>query len=143
MNPDISGTWHLTSFEQININTKQKSYPLGKNPVGLLIYTDDGNMSVNMMSSDRKRFSKNDIMSGKDDEIISAYKTYNSYSGKYEIINNKIIHKILVASFPNYVGTEQVRYFRLEDKNTLILETPEILVDNDIQVAYITWKRDD
>lgn len=121
MKKNIVGTWRLSNFEQIDIKTKQKSYPFGDNPVGLLIYTSDGTMSVNIMTSNRKNFIDNDIMTGIDSEIISAYKTYTSYSGKYVVEENKITHKIIVALFPNNIGTEQIRYFEFEDENTLIL----------------------
>lgn len=38
----ILGTWTLVSFEAIDVDTSTKSYPLGPDAQGLIMYTEDG-----------------------------------------------------------------------------------------------------
>ena len=70
MSERFIGTWKLVSYE--NRSGDQVTYPLGKNPVGYIMYNDEGYMAVALMASNRKRFSSMDIMGGTTEEIVAA-----------------------------------------------------------------------
>lgn len=125
---DLVGTWKLVDFQSLDPN-KKTGYPFGKNPIGTLVYTQSGYMSVALMSSDRKQFGLSteqmqelrNSASGlnlllnlfKYIKIASIYlqaaRTYLSYSGTYDVVDNKVIHRVEVALIPDWTGTDLER----------------------------------
>tara|TARA_Y100000590_G_C15718839_1_gene1012823 strand:+ start:829 stop:1254 length:426 start_codon:yes stop_codon:yes gene_type:complete len=138
-NNNIIGTWRLVSYFYIDKNG-ETGYPLGPNPKGYITYTEDGYMSVSMSASDRPNRSTDDLLDGTDEEKIAEAATYISYCGKYDLYDDRVVHKIEVALFPNRVGTSQTRYYKFED-DKVILTTPPISIHNMPQVCTIVWER--
>jgi len=132
------GTWKLVSYE--NRSGDQVTYPVGKNPVGYIMYNAEGYMAVALMASNRKRFSSIDIMGGATEEIVAAYGTYLSYCGKYAVTEARVIHHVEVSSYPNWIGQDQVRFYKFEG-NKLILSTPFMILGGKQQRGYLIWER--
>lgn len=64
-------------------------YPYGKDAIGYLMYSQDGYMSVVIMTANRPRFAAEDILKRSAQEKAAVYETYFSYCGKYEIQANR------------------------------------------------------
>jgi len=135
----LVGTWRLLSCE-LRTADGRVSYPFGRDPVGYIMYSEDGYMSVAFMSANRPRFAVGDILGGTTEEKVTAAETYISYCGKYEIQGNKVIHHIEVSLFPNWIGVDQERIFEFEG-DRLSLSTPPLLVGGMEQSAYLIWER--
>jgi hypothetical protein len=116
------------------------NHPFGHNPVGYIVYSGDGYMSVAFMSAERIPFASGDPFSASGDEIEAAFHSYFSYAGPYEIDVNKVIHHIQVCIFPNWIGVDQERFFKL-DGSRLTLSTPPILQKGTEQTAHLIWER--
>jgi len=138
MSERFIGTWKLVSFEMRSDN--QVTYPLGKDPVGYLIYSHEGYMAASLMASKRQRFSSMDILKATTEEIVAAYGTYVAYCGKYEVTEDKVTHLVEVSLFPNWVGGKQERFYKLEG-DELILSTPPMIVGGKQQISYLIWKK--
>lgn len=78
---------------------------MGRGPVGILIYTEQGYMSATIARSQRTRFVSESLFEGRDTEKISAFDEYVSYCGRYEIKGNRIFHKVETSLFPNWIRT--------------------------------------
>jgi hypothetical protein len=104
------------------------------------MYDEDGYMSVAIMHSDRPKFATEDRFRGTTDEKAAASDTYLSYCGRYETKKDKIIHHVEASLFPNWVGTDQERFFRF-DKDRLSLTTPPFLLDGIHRIGHLIWKR--
>jgi hypothetical protein len=133
------GTWRLVSCRWID-DDGRVTYPYGRSPVGYLIYTDTGHMGVNFMSANRRRFSSQHLLAASAEEERSAKKSYQAYSGRYEVRGDKMIHHVEVSLFPNWVGQEQERYYTLEG-NILCLSTEPLPFRDTHQTAYLEWER--
>ena len=138
MSERFIGTWKLVSFEMRSDD--QVTYPLGKDPVGYLIYSHEGYMAASLMASKRQRFSSVDILKATTEEIIAAYGTYVAYCGKYEVTEDKVTHLVEVSLFPNWVGGKQERFYKLEG-DELILSTPPMIVGGKQQISYARAKK--
>ena len=103
-------------------------YPYGENPFGILIYTPDGYMSALLMDPDRKRFASDDLKTGTVDDIKQAYDKFDAYCGTYTIDEEKgtVTHHVEGAKFPNWVGTDQIRYFELKENTLCIRATLKV-----------------
>jgi hypothetical protein len=138
MSGKFIGTWKLVSFEMRSDD--QVTYPWGKDPVGLLMYNDEGYMSVAIMASNRRRFSTMDFTKVATEEVAAAADNYDAYCGKYEVTKNKVTHLVEVAFVPNRVGEKEERFYEFEgDKLTLI--TPPMTYGGKQVKFYATWKR--
>ncbi len=147
------GTWKLVEMKSVDKEQKI-SYPYGKNPVGQIIYTQEGYMSASIMRSNRLNLglSMEEIQNGRKVsklELITnilkyikapfiysqAAMNYISYSGKYEIRDNKVIHDVEVSLIPDMIGINLERNFELSED---ILVLSKLFAGN---TFYLTWQR--
>lgn len=133
------GTWRLVSCRWVD-DDGRVTYPYGRSPVGYLIYTDTGHMAVNFMSANRRRFASEVRTEGTPEEERSAKKSYQAYSGRYEVRGNTIVHHVEVSLFPNWVGREQERFYEL-DGDRLCLSTEPLPSGKTHQTAHLEWER--
>jgi hypothetical protein len=133
------GTWRLISFESRTADG-EVSYPYGRDAIGYITYGDSGYMSVAIMAAHRQQFAAGDILGGTTEEKVHAAETYLSYCGRYEVLTGKVIHRIEVRLFPNWIGGVQERFYTFTD-NRLTLSTPPILLNGKLRTSYLIWER--
>ena len=121
---NIVGTWRLLSWVAQDQESGALVDVFGANPTGYLIYTPGGRVTVNLTAEGRKPLS-GDRFSSPVEERALAFSTSIAYSGTYTVKGDAVTHRVEVASFPNWVGTEQVR-FVLVDGDKLTMKTPPI-----------------
>lgn len=133
------GTWQLASFHLKTLDG-QITYPFGKEAIGYYLFSESGYMSVTVMAANRSRFAAGDLMGGTTEEKVKAAETYITYSGKYEVKQDKLVVHPEVAFFPNWIGGEQVRLVEFSG-DELSLSTPLLLLAGQQQTAHLVWKR--
>ena len=139
--PDLIGTWRLVSYEA-RTSSGEARYPLGQDVVGQLSYDAGANMSAHVMRVDRPTFSSNDPGSGTDAEVRAAFEGHASYFGTYTVdpAARTVTHHVRGASYPNWVGYDQIRYYRIDGPH-LVLSTPPILDHGEALEYILTWER--
>jgi len=137
-NPFV-GTWRLRSYEGRRTDGEVR-YPWGQDPVGFLMYSQEGYVSVAMMSANRPRFAAKDIKRGTTEEKVAAVDTYISYCGRYEVQGDMVIHHVEVCLFPNWIGNDQKRTFEF-DGDRLLLSTEPIAVGEMQWTGHLIWER--
>lgn len=135
----LVGTWRLLSFESRDSNGNV-SYPLGKEAVGYLMYTEDGYMSVSIMKADRAKTGVEAPLLAKPEDKIAAADSYLSYSGRYEIRPDGLVHHVEFSLFPDYVGTVQERTYRLSG-DRLVIDAPPISILRATFSLHLTWEK--
>jgi hypothetical protein len=140
MSADLfAGTWRLLSLEA-KTSTGDVSYPYGKDATGYLLYSREGYMSVSVMQAHRANFGSQDDMQATPEEKLAAFDSYASYSGRYELRDEKVIHRIEISLFPNWSGNEQARLFEFSG-DRLTLSTPPMLVGGVERTLLAIWER--
>ena len=135
----LVGAWKLVGYE-CKAGERELDSPLGPDPVGYIVYTADGHMSVQIAAAQRPRFASEDLLGGTPEEKGAAADTYIAYCGTYELFDDRVVHHVEQSFFPNRVGTAQTRYYKLEG-GRIELTTPPILIDGEEQVCRISWER--
>lgn len=97
-------------------------------------------MAVSFMPASRRMFAAGDTMRGSTEEKVAAAETYIGYSGRYEVLGDKVVMHPEVSFFPNRVGVDQVFFWELVG-NRLTLSTPPILAGGVQQTAHLVWER--
>lgn len=135
------GAWQLVSSE-FNLPDGSKRYPLGKEVIGRLNYDADSNMNAQLYRADRPKFSQDDQAMASHGEIKDAFISSVCYFGRYtlDIENQSITHLVEGSLFPNWIGGQQLRYFRFED-GKLFLSTPPFLMNGVTQTGTLIWEK--
>jgi hypothetical protein len=135
------GTWRLISFESRD-EVGNVQYPFGPKVAGQLSYDADGNMSALVIGTTVPRFAADDLRKGTDAEVRAAFESGVSYFGTYrvDVASGTVTHHVLGATFPNWVGTNQVRYFRAEGRR-LTLSAPPMPVGGHQVTPTLVWER--
>jgi hypothetical protein len=137
----IIGTWRLVSAGNIRKDGSFEPFPeFGPHPIGYLIYDTTGHMCVSMANPDHPRWANAEKPT--DAEMLHSYRVMYAYCGTYEIQEkeHRVIHRPEMASWPHYVGTDQIRPYRLEGKQ-LILSDHETAPNGEPSAYQITWER--
>ena len=118
----IVGTWQLTSYSQVFLDTKEVTLPFGENPTGYIQYSPAGHVVVYLSEGAVPR-TATAVYS--DAERAAVHKgIVGAYAATYRIEGNKVIHHVLTAWRPEWIGTDQVRYFELSGDNLVIKTAP-------------------
>jgi hypothetical protein len=138
---NLVGTWRLISYEA-RAASGEARYPFGQHVVGQLFYDVHGNMSAHVMRVDRPTFASDDSGAGTDAEVRAAFEGHASYFGKYTIDPSArtVTHHVRGASYPNWMGHDQIRYYRI-DGSHLVLSAPPILDHGESLEYTLTWER--
>jgi hypothetical protein len=137
----LIGTWTLVSFHHVgeggeSVNT------YGETPVGQLMYDALGYMSAQIMNPARPRFASGNRRIASDEELREAIEGYVSYFGRYTVDEpgRFVVHHEAGDIFPNAVGTQQKRFFRMEGE-LLVLTTPPYVIGAISSTARVVWRR--
>ena len=123
----LTGTWRYISLSGKSTQG-DVIYPYGEHIYGMLMYDPGGYMSALLMHPDRPGFASGDMMKGTPEELKAAFEEFDAYCGTYTINdeNASVIHHVQGAKFPNWVGTDQVRFYNFST-DTLKITAPPIL----------------
>jgi hypothetical protein len=139
--PALVGTWRLVSLESRTTGGEIR-YQLGRAARGQLLYDAAGHMSAQLMDPERPQFASGDLARGSDAEVRAAMVGYIAYYGTYtlDLSRGVVTHHVQGALFPNWVGGDQVRYFRL-DGDRLTITTPPIRIGAEDSTTVLVWER--
>jgi len=136
----IVGTWRLVSWV---VEGEDGSFrqPYGEVPGGQIIYTSSGRMSAQLM----KPGAELDNLDGLDatEAISRVAKTFFAYYGRYTVDEaaGTVTHHVEGCLAPTWVGTDQVRAFRFEDTDHLVLSARLDESTNVPGTNELLWKR--
>jgi hypothetical protein len=133
LNRSLVGRWRLLRWERLEADGETR-LPFGDKPVGVVIYTDDGFMAVQIMKSeDGSNPSPNESQS-----VRASGRAYLAYCGRYEVneAGTIVIHHVEASLNPNWVNNDQARNIEwIEDG--LLLSTTE-----GSTLIKLYWRRD-
>lgn len=140
MSVQLIGTWKLQAWRRLS-GDGTVVYPLGEGASGLLIYTANGRMAVQLAAADRPLLTSDDPLGGDIEQRARAYSTCLAYVGTYEVRGDTVVHRIEESLYPNWSGAEQARPFTY-DGTELVLRTPPVEGPNGPVVNEIAWTRE-
>ena len=113
--PTLEGRWKLRAAEDLRADGTVARLPWGEHPVGSII-VERGACYVQIMSSDTPSFAKGAAPAAEQMKA-ALLSSYIAYSGACTIneAESSVTLKVDAAWQPNYVGTEQKRFFRFEN----------------------------
>jgi hypothetical protein len=109
----LAGRWKLLAAEDLRADGTVARLPWGPHPVGSIV-VEGGACYIQIMSTDVPSFATGTPVRGQMKAMLLS--SYIAYSGPCVVDETKgsVTLKVEAAWRPDYVGTEQVRYFRFE-----------------------------
>ena len=140
----FAGTWNLVDA-YAETDGKRKTFALGEGTEGRIMYDAAGNMAAQLMNPTRSPMSSRNPSALAPEEFREAYLGYTAYYGVYEVDDEAgtITHHVTGALTPNWVGTDQVRYFELEGNRVKLRTPPMTTRDGSRAVNVLIWERMD
>ena len=138
----LVGSWRLVSSEG-HSSDGSIVYDQGETPTGRVMFDASGRLSLHLTDPNRTNFESGDFLRPTPDELIEAFTGYFGYFGSYRVDEDAgvVTFHIEGAAYPNYVGTEQKRFYKIEG-NRLILRTPPERAGGADVTYYVTWERE-
>ncbi len=121
-NATVQGVWKLVTYEVEVQTTGQKEPVMGEHPTGYVIFTPEERVWFVLTGEGRKPAKTIEDRA----ELLN---TLVAYTGTYRAEGDKWITKVEVAWNPEWVGTEQTRFFKVEGDRLQVL-TPWRLMPN-------------
>lgn len=137
----VIGIWSLVSYE-VTDNEGNKTFPMGEDCKGFIMYHPEGYMSAQMMSPGRPAYASGALHTGSQEEMAAAAQGYLAYCGPYEVDEENLIvtHHMSVSMNPTWLGDTQPRYVKLNG-DLLEIASPPVIVDGKEQSTKLIWKR--
>jgi len=113
------GSWELVRWVSTN-QRGQTTYPFGEDAQGQVTYTADGRMSAHLMRPPA--------------DPADAPSQHLSYWGTFSVqaAEGTVTHHVIGADRANWIGSDQVRRFRFEGPDSLVLSLGQ---------QDLTWRR--
>jgi hypothetical protein len=139
----IVGGWRLADWRTEYSDGRAPTLPFGDNPQGLLVYSPDGWMNASICRPNRPAMSSASLKHAPAHERLDAIDSFMNYGGPYSFPDSDHVrHEVVIALYPNLIGTDQVRRMRFEGGDTLILSAQDTLPGTSVRRTHsLTWKR--
>lgn len=120
--PTIHGAWSLLSYD-VEVQSSGTTFaPMGQQPTGYVIFTPEGRLSFTLSAEGRQH----------PQSINDQAKLFSSmiaYTGTYHLDPDRWITEVDVAWNPDWVGTQQIRFYRIV-RDQLTVTTPWRIMPN-------------
>ena len=133
----IVGTWKLVSYEVEIQATGQKSPVMGEKPTGYVTFTPEGRVFF-VLTGEARKAAKTD------QERAELLNTLIAYSGTYTVEGDKWTTNVDVAWNPEWVGTKQIRDFKLDGERLMVLTPWRVMpnwADKGMTRSIVTFER--
>ena len=146
---NLSGAWELVSLQDHRPNGNVLDW-MGKNPTGLLIYSPNGRMTIQIMRDPRPiaaapMFSSDGhtlLPNASADEIRDSYSGYYAYFGTWDVDEraHTVTHHVRASLRSAEVDSDYVRPYELSGEQ-LLLRYPVSAPDGEKRTRVLIWRR--
>lgn len=128
---DLIGTWQLVDWHSLR-NGVPNGFPMGEDAMGQIIYSAQGRMAAFLMRADFHE---------KPQGTYPDPDTFIAYGGTYRTEEDRVIHDVLYASLPHWLGRPLVRTIVREGDDVLLNTAPEMSKSGAEYVHKLLWRR--
>ena len=134
---NLVGTWRLVSCVMEDVETGEQKLAWGQHPNGFIVLTSTGRWIAVQTAEGRKP-----PLSGED--RAGAFRSMLAYSGRYRTEGDRIIIKVDIAWDESWMGSEQVRTFKIDGDKLHIEAAPQPYANfgGRVMRGILVWQRE-
>lgn len=134
------GVWRLVSAVGVDEDSGATFQRFGATPAGYAIFTTGGHMSVVINAEGRAPLSGNAETTTA--EQARLFSTMTAHAGAYEIVDNRLFHRVDVAHDPKMVGADLIRELSFVGDDELRSRVPSFTTPDGKRVHIdLVWRR--
>lgn len=136
-NANLIGAWTLISWVHEDIETGERRPVFGEHPKGCFVFTKSGRAVAVLTGEGRSSPTT-------DRDKADAFGSMVAYSGKYRIQGNELTTSVDIAWDESQVGSNQIRFFRIEG-DTLEIETAPFVsprFGGKVVRSFLAWRKE-
>ena len=138
---DLIGVWRLVSYE-METAEGERAKPFGERPKGRLVYTAGGVMSAHLGAADGPAFA--DLGDSNEARALAAMRRHFSYSGRWRLEGDQVIHDVDLSIFPDWIGGVQERGVMLDGEDLILtMDAREPRLGRGAGVGRLRWRREE
>jgi hypothetical protein len=118
----LVGTWQLTGFSLVVLDTKETSRPYGDHPTGYIQFSPGGHMVMFLAAGELRPPASGSYTDSERADVHRAI--VGAYAGTYTVEGNTVVYHVLTSWRPEWIGRDQIRYFETNGTNLMIKTTP-------------------
>jgi hypothetical protein len=118
----LVGTWQLTGFSLVVLDTKETSRPYGDHPTGYIQFSPGGHMVMFLAAGELRPPASGSYTDSERADVHRAI--VGAYAGTYTVEGNTVVYHVLTSWRPEWIGRDQIRYFETNGTNLKIKTTP-------------------
>jgi hypothetical protein len=133
----LLGIWRLVALDVEFQDTGERRPTFGPKPNGYIIFTPEGRMMAYLEAENR-------TPPKTPEEQLAAYRTMIAYTGKYRFEGDKWITKVDGSWNVAWIGTEQVRFFKLQGDQLHVVSEWQATAryDNRVARGFVAFERE-
>lgn len=123
---DLLGVWMLETFELEDRATGAITLPFGPAPSGTIVFHSEGRFFALLTPDDR-----------------DAARKVVAYSGRYSVEPDRFATRVDIASLPDWIGSQQVRFWQIEAGRLRLTSEPLDFAGAEGLYPTVWWRRED
>jgi hypothetical protein len=133
----LVGDWKLASFFTEDVGTKQRTNAYGERPNGYLGISPAGRFFALVVPEQQNAAQSTQ-------EQAAVYRAMLAYTGKLRLDGERFIVDVDAAWNKDWVGTQQVRFWRVEGNKLLITSAPipNPNVAGGMMIGTLVWEKE-
>lgn len=120
----LIGGWALVSLE--TDTAEGRIQPFGPNPIGYVNFASNGRIAVQFMRPDIPKIAANNRLKATQEENTAIAQGLAAFFGEWKLVDPKtgeISLRIIGSSFPNWNGTDQKRFIKVNG-DAMVITNP-------------------
>ena len=138
----LIGAWKLVDVVDEPEDGSPVRRPHGEEPTGLILYTADGHMSVQIMDRGHGQLASRDGSGLAATDHAGAAPGYFAYAGRFDVDEHgTVTHSVSLSLFPGWIGSRQVRAAAFEGGALVLSSATPAMQGGKLVTTRLTWER--
>jgi hypothetical protein len=139
----LIGAWKLVDVVEEPADGPPVRRPHGEEPTGLILYTADGHVSVQIMDRGHGELASRDWSALAPIEYAGTARGYFAYAGRFDVDeeHGTVTHSVSLSLFPGWIGGLQVRAAAFEGSALVLSSATPAMPGGKLVTTRLTWER--
>jgi hypothetical protein len=140
----LLGAWRLLDVVEEPVDGSMPRRPHGEQPRGLILYSADGYMSVQIAEREREPIAGADWTALTSAEYAAEARSYFAYAGRFSVDEaaGTVTHHVELSLFPGWAGLGQVRAVEFDGDRLVLSAVAPVESGGRLVITRISWTRD-